>query len=134
MAEKKAIEKIVEELAKIGRELEKEKENIINKEIENAKKRISAMYDPLLKKVESVVKEVADGGDVNKVVKLVCYENLGFCCGLEKECPFRDIVLLALGIDKNEYKYLKEEFGKMLITEEGRKRLKEFFNSVKENV
>jgi len=130
MAEKKAIEKIVDELAKIGRELEEEKEKLINSEIENAKKRVSAMYDPLLKKIESVVKEIVDSGDANKVVKLVCYENLGFCCGLEKECPFRDIVLLALGIDKEEYKDLKEKFGEMLVTEEGRKRLKEFFSNI----
>jgi len=131
MAEKKEIEKIAEELAKVGRELEEEKEKVLNTEIENVKKRINAMYDPLLKKIERVVKDVADSGNINKVVKLVCYENLGFCCGLEKDCPFRDIVLLVLGIDKEEYRYLKEEFGKMLVTEEGRKKLKEFFVSVK---
>jgi predicted metal-binding transcription factor (methanogenesis marker protein 9) len=124
-------EKVLEELRKVYEEIKAEREKEVKKEVEKVEKRVGATYDYLLKKVENALKKVEEG-DLKDIVELTCYRNLGFCCGLERDCPLRDMVLSVLNIDREEYKHLKEEFGKMLLTGEGRKRLREFFDSVKE--
>ena len=81
--------------------------------------------------IMNVVKEILEGKrPLEDIIHICCYGNLGYCCGLEKDCPFRNLVLEVLGIDKDEYKELKELFGKLLIDPEKRKKLKEVFSSI----
>jgi len=49
---------------------------------------------------------------------LLCYGDeegpLGYCCGLSKDCGFRNIVLLSYGISHDVYREIKNECGKHL--------------------
>ena len=123
-------EKVLKVLEEVYEDIKAEKEKAIKEAIEKAERGTGTMYEYMLKKLESAIKEVKEG-KIENIVKLTCYGNLGYCCGLEKECVFRDLVLLALDIDKSEYKMLKEEFGNLLLTLSGRKKLRDFFNTVK---
>jgi len=54
--------------------------------------------------------------DIEEIMKLTCYGSLAYCCGLEKNCPYRDMVLKLLGISKKEYLELKKSFHEQIIT------------------
>ncbi len=65
-----------------------------------------------IRKLE-VAKEVAQkktltGEDVKNVMAITCFANLGYCCGLEKACMWRDSCRQALGIDDETYTEIKE--------------------------
>jgi predicted metal-binding transcription factor (methanogenesis marker protein 9) len=53
--------------------------------------------------------------ELKEILSLICYENLGFCCGINKYCPSRDAVLEILGIDKGAYQEAKLAYGKTFI-------------------
>jgi len=41
--------------------------------------------------------------DALNVMKITCFGNLMFCCGIEKSCVWRDLVLHVLGIGREDY-------------------------------
>lgn len=46
---------------------------------------------------------------------ITCYGSLSYCCGLEKPCVERDLALKLLGLTKDDYRRLKNEFHKLII-------------------
>ncbi len=65
-----------------------------------------------IRKLE-IAKEVAQKAtltneDIQRVMGFTCYKNLGYCCGLAKECLWRDSCRQALGIDDKTYVDIKE--------------------------
>lgn len=55
-----------------------------------------------------------DKKEINKIMKETCYDSLAFCCGLEKNCLFRDKVLKKLGLTRKDFVALKEKFNNNL--------------------
>lgn len=53
-------------------------------------------------------KEMLTEEDVTRAMSVTCYENIGYCCGLEKPCLWRDSCRQALGIDDETYVEVKE--------------------------
>jgi predicted metal-binding transcription factor (methanogenesis marker protein 9) len=53
-------------------------------------------------------KEMVTEEDVTKAMSVTCYQNIGYCCGLEKPCLWRDSCRQALGIDDEVYVEVKE--------------------------
>jgi len=49
--------------------------------------------------------------EIREVMSLLCFNNLGFCCGPDKNCFHRNAVLEVLGIDLNDYTWKKASFG-----------------------
>ncbi len=65
-----------------------------------------------IRKLE-IAKEVAQKAmptdeDVCRVMGITCYGNIGYCCGLAKECLWRDSCRQSLGIDDKNYVDIKE--------------------------
>lgn len=56
--------------------------------------------------------------DVEKAMEITCWLNIAYCCGLYKKCPWRDIALAALGIEKEEYEQ-KERWVYTLLRRKG---------------
>ncbi len=52
---------------------------------------------------------------IKKIEKVTCFNNLAYCCGLNKECPARDKAIKDLGLTKKEFVELKNNFHKELI-------------------
>lgn len=82
-----------------------------NSDLEALKTYIQKLKDDI-QKLE-IAKEVAQGKiladeDVKKVMAITCFANLGYCCGLEKTCMWRDSCRQALGIDDETYTEIKE--------------------------
>lgn len=57
---------------------------------------------------EVAQKEMPTDEDIHKVMGITCYGNIGYCCGLAKECIWRDSCRQALGIDDETYASIKE--------------------------
>jgi len=53
-------------------------------------------------------KQVPTQEDIVKVMGITCYANLGYCCGLDKVCIWRDSCRQALGISDRNYAEVKE--------------------------
>jgi len=49
--------------------------------------------------------------EIKEVMSMTCFDNIAYCCGIKKDCFWRDLVLLILRIDKKEFKKAKDEFG-----------------------
>jgi hypothetical protein len=47
--------------------------------------------------------------DVKKAMSITCYKNIGYCCGLAKDCIMRDSCRQAIGIDDETYVKVKEK-------------------------
>jgi len=104
--------------------------DVIDKTIEVFEKKVEAeekeaeFYRSVLEKLRwlRTLKESQklNWKDVQEAMTLTCYDNLAFCCGPSKECPYQFSVLEALGIDPNDFaefkvnainKYLKKKLG-----------------------
>ena len=95
---------IIDELREYITELEKEHKY----EIEIMKRK--------LKIIEKYInKEPENETEYKELFSLLCYKNIAYCCGIEKDCYWRDIVLFIIGISKENYKNWKEEVGKNFI-------------------
>ena len=46
--------------------------------------------------------------DIENAQKITCYNSLGFCCGLEKECVFRDSARATLDVTDEEFNSKRE--------------------------
>lgn len=46
---------------------------------------------------------------MKKAMGVTCYKNIGYCCGLAKDCIMRDCCRQALGIDDDTYVRVKEK-------------------------
>lgn len=57
---------------------------------------------------EIAQKETPTDEDIHRLMGITCYGNLGYCCGLAKECIWRDSCRQALGIDDDTYANIKE--------------------------
>lgn len=68
----------------------------------------------LLKKYENH-KGKFKKSELNEILKLICFKNIGFCCDITKQCISRDCVLEILKINKDEYHKVKIEFGNQMI-------------------
>ncbi len=52
--------------------------------------------------------------EINEIMEDTCWSSLAFCCDLEKPCPERDMVMEDLGISKEDFTNLKQNFNKDL--------------------
>ena len=57
---------------------------------------------------EIAQKETLTDEDIHRLMGITCYGNLGYCCGLAKECIWRDSCRQALGVDDDTYASIKE--------------------------
>lgn len=75
-------------------------------------------YDRLVKKVveiEAIHRNRIDSDeDIKKLMSYLCYGNLGYCCGLKKDCAWRNLVMAVLGVDRDKFVEMKEELGMKL--------------------
>ena len=46
--------------------------------------------------------------EVLRAMSITCFGHIAYCCGVEKQCPFRDAALVALGISYEEFREMKE--------------------------
>ena len=60
-----------------------------------------------LKEIDRKVRKTK--ADVKKAMSVTCYKNIGYCCGLAKNCIMRDSCRQALGIDDETYVNAKEK-------------------------
>ena len=95
------IKKIRESYNKKTKELEEEKEELLRKAMILAKYKKRA---PRNKK------------ELDELFSVTCFGNIGYCCGLEKPCVWRNGVLNILRIPREDYKRKKEIFGYNLAT------------------
>jgi len=49
--------------------------------------------------------------ELKELFSILCFKNIGYCCGLEKPCVWRDSVLSILKIPREGYRREKEDFG-----------------------
>jgi len=80
--------------------------------------RLASKLD-LLKQIEEKVGKTKT--DIKKAMSITCYKNIGYCCGLAKNCFMRDSCRQALGIDDETYINVKEKmiWEMMAILHEG---------------
>ena len=52
--------------------------------------------------------------EINRIMEDTCWSSLAFCCDLSKLCPERDRVIEDLGLSKDDFKNLKQNFNKDL--------------------
>ena len=95
------IDKIIEELNgyidELSKEHEKEKAELTRRLI-------------IIEKYKD--KKPDNEKDLKKLFSLLCYNNLAYCCGLEKPCYWRKAVLAILGVTSKQYKQWKEDMWK----------------------
>ena len=80
-------------------------------DLEVLRKYVHEMEDTVRKlEIASEVaqKEMPTDEDIRRVMGITCYGNIGYCCGLTKECIWRDSCRQALGIDDETYASIKE--------------------------
>jgi hypothetical protein len=80
-------------------------------DLEVLRKYVHEMEDTVRKlEIASEVaqKEMPTEEDIRRVMGITCYGNIGYCCGLTKECIWRDSCRQALGIDDETYASIKE--------------------------
>ena len=84
------------------------KEAISEEEDEREQRRLQRLASKLdlLKQIEQKVRKTKT--DVKKAMSITCYKNIGYCCGLAKDCIMRDGCRQALGIDDENYIKVKE--------------------------
>jgi predicted metal-binding transcription factor (methanogenesis marker protein 9) len=80
-------------------------------EIEALEKYIN-QFKETIRKLE-IAREVAQKTiltveDVYRLMSITCYGNIGYCCGLTKDCLWRDSCRQALQIDDDTYVTIKE--------------------------
>ena len=93
-------------------------------ELEALKAYINGLVDTVRKL--QIAKEVHDketltNEDIYKAMSITCYGNLGYCCGLSKECPWRDTCRQALRIDDKTYVEIKENVIWQLLERAGKR-------------
>ena len=72
----------------------------------------------LLREIEQ--KPTKTKTDIKKAMSITCYKNIGYCCGLAKDCIMRDSCRQALGINDEIYVKVKEKvIWEMLETMKG---------------
>lgn len=53
-------------------------------------------------------KEMPTEDDIHHLMSITCYGDIGYCCGLTKDCLWRDSCRQALGIDDKTYVDVKK--------------------------
>jgi len=95
---------IIDELREYIVELEKKNKQ----EVEALKARLIILEKYVNKKPENET-------EIKELFSLLCFNNISYCCGIEKDCYWRDLVLFILGITKEQYKEWKEKIGMEFI-------------------
>ena len=85
------------------------KEVISEEEDEKEQRRLQRLVTKLESLREIEQKERKTKTDIKKVMSITCYKNIGYCCGLAKDCIMRDGCRQALGIDDENYIKFKEK-------------------------
>jgi predicted metal-binding transcription factor (methanogenesis marker protein 9) len=67
----------------------------------------------MLKEIEGKDRLTED--DIRRAMRPTCFSSLAYCCGLEKQCLWRDSALQALKISPSRFKEMKDKFTKELI-------------------
>lgn len=85
------------------------KEAISEEEDEKEQRRFQRLASKLgsLKEIEQKARNTK--ADVKKAMSVTCYKNIGYCCGLAKDCIMRDSCMQDLGIDDEAYVRVKEK-------------------------
>jgi hypothetical protein len=53
--------------------------------------------------------------EIKAILRLTCYGHIGYCCGLQKTCPWRDAALGLLHITPEEYIKAKDQCQRYLL-------------------
>ena len=117
-ARKKAIETLREELKRL--------EEYYREKIDE----MDARWNQERLYIETLISTLMYAEKPEDIMKITCFGNIGYCCGLEKDCPMRNIVMEILNIPEEEYKEIKELFGLALIDPDKRAKLKEFLKEL----
>jgi len=93
----------------------------INKDFDEKVERINQERAYLVKKLSMLgkygQKKPETDEEKQELLSVLCYGSLGYCCGLEKKCMWRDSVLAVYNIDPKVFKAYKEEVGNVLLEE-----------------
>ncbi|RSN72460.1 hypothetical protein [Candidatus Methanodesulfokora washburnensis] len=78
----------------------------------------------ILSRIKEIVAKKNNGGkltekEIREAMAITCYGNIAYCCGVSKQCPFRDAALTVLGIDLNTYRRMKEEMMQEILKKIG---------------
>lgn len=78
-------------------------------EEEKEQRRLQRLASKLwtLKEIERKITKTK--ADVKKAMSVTFYKNIGYCCGLAKDCIMRDSCRQALGVDDETYIKAKEK-------------------------
>ncbi|GAI49389.1 unnamed protein product [marine sediment metagenome] len=68
-----------------------------------------------LKLLENVSQEPRTRENVIEAMSVTCWGSLAFCCGLEKRCMWRNLVMEVIGMKKKEYQKLKDKFTEEIL-------------------
>jgi len=83
------------------------------------RKKLRIVQEKVLPAAQKLLKgETLSRRDVLNAMSITCFGNLAYCCGLEKECPWRDMARAALRIDDETFKS-KEEWIWSILKIEG---------------
>jgi len=79
----------------------REEEDYYREKLENARKALE------------IAEKRKNGGKLTEeeakiAMSVTCYGHIAYCCGLDKECPFRNMALSALGITREQFREMKE--------------------------
>lgn len=68
----------------------------------------------LLKFISS--KRALTRADVENAMKVLCFNHLAYCCGVNHKCGYRDELLNAVGLTKDDYAKYKHRCENLLWT------------------
>jgi len=85
------------------------KEVISEEEDDKERRRLQRLVTKLeaLREIEQKARKTKT--DVKKAMSITCYKNIGYCCGLAKDCIMRDSCRQVLDIDDETYMRVKEK-------------------------
>lgn len=109
------------DLIDFGQAILEIKEAVSEEGDERERRRLQRLVAKLesLKEIQQRVRKTKT--DAKKAMSVTCYKNIGYCCGLAKDCIMRDSCRQALGIDDDTYIKVKENmiWEMMAILQEG---------------
>lgn len=95
---------------------------ILNNNIILVKKELLSQTNKLEIIKKYISKKPSTEKELTEVYSVLCFGNIGYCCGLLKSCRWRDAVRMVLELPDEFYAKEKEKAGMELFLKNGRKR------------
>jgi len=66
--------------------------------------------------LKPLAKKALTRADVENAMKVLCFNHLAYCCGVDHKCGYRDELLKALGLTEDDYARYKRRCENLLWT------------------